>query len=292
MMKTHTITGGGGVQLHLVETGNPNGRPILFIHGFSQCGLAWGRQFESDLADHHRLVAMDLRGHGRSDKPRNAYADGQLWADDVQAVIQSLGLDRPILSGWSYAPLIILDYIRHHGEDAISGVQFVGGITKLGGDEAVSVLTPGFLNLIPGFFASDVEESARSMTSLLRLCFVKEPTAQDLYLMLGYNLSVPPHVRQALLSRSVDNDDLLNRMRTPVLLTHGINDAIVRPAAVNKHKARLPHAQVHMMDNAGHAPFWDDAANFNQRLHAFAEASSIRPSSERDSSRPLRPVPA
>jgi non-heme chloroperoxidase len=39
-MKHHTITGGGGVRLHVVETGNPGGRPILFIHGFSQCWLA------------------------------------------------------------------------------------------------------------------------------------------------------------------------------------------------------------------------------------------------------------
>jgi len=69
-MKSHKIVGGGGTQLHLVETGNPNGRPILFIHGFSQCSLAWGRQLSSDLADDYRLIALDLRGHGLSDKPR------------------------------------------------------------------------------------------------------------------------------------------------------------------------------------------------------------------------------
>src|SRR4030095_14483325 len=68
VMKHQTITGGGGVQLHLVETGNPNGRPILFIHGFSQCWLAWSRQLTSDLTDRYRLVAMDLRGHGLSEK--------------------------------------------------------------------------------------------------------------------------------------------------------------------------------------------------------------------------------
>ena len=42
-MMHHTITGGGGLQLHVVETGNPSGRPILFIHGISQCWLAWSR---------------------------------------------------------------------------------------------------------------------------------------------------------------------------------------------------------------------------------------------------------
>ena len=110
----------------MLEAGNPNGQPILFIHGFSQCGLCWGRQFNSDLANDHRLVAMDMRGHGLSDKPRDAYRDSRLWADDVNAVVQSLRLDQPILTGWSYGPLLILDYIRHYGESAIGGIHFVG----------------------------------------------------------------------------------------------------------------------------------------------------------------------
>ena len=271
-MKSHTITGGGGIQLHLVETGNPRGRPILFIHGFSQCRLAWSRQLSSDLTDGYRLVAMDMRGHGLSDKPREGYADARAWADDVNAAIQALGLDRPILCGWSYGPLVILDYLRHYGEDAISGVHFVGAITKLGSDEATSVLTPEFLNLVPGLFATEVEASVGSLESLLRMSFVHEPSSADLYLMLGYNLSVPPHVRQALFSRSFDNDDLLPRIRKPVLITHGADDAIVKPAIVDQHKASMPHAQIHVMPNAGHAPFWDDAAGFNHRLRAFAES--------------------
>ena len=220
-MKNHKITGGGGIQLHLVETGNSIGRPILFIHGVSQCWLTWSRQMSSDLADDYRLVAMDLRGHGLSDKPREGYTDSRLWADDVNAAIQALRLDHPILCGWSYGPLVILDYIRHYGEDDIGGINFVGGVTKLGSDEAASVLTPEFLSLLPGFFATEVEESVRSLGSLLRLCFLQELSAEDLYLMLGYNLSVPPYVRQAMFSRSFDNDDLLPRIRKPVLITHG-----------------------------------------------------------------------
>src|SRR5215216_3679350 len=117
------VTGGGGVQLHVVEAGNPRGRPIVFIHGLSQCWLAWSRQLRSDLADDYRLVAMDLRGHGRSEKPRAGYADARLWADDVGAVIRALGLDRPVLCGWSYGALVILDYLRHRGEDGIGGIH-------------------------------------------------------------------------------------------------------------------------------------------------------------------------
>jgi pimeloyl-ACP methyl ester carboxylesterase len=141
-MKHHTITGGGGVQLHVAETGNPSGRPILFIHGFSQSWLTWSRQLHSDLADRHRLVAMDMRGHGLSEKPRDGYGDARLWADDVDSVIRTLKLDRPVLCGWSYGPLVILDYVRHHSEKAVGGMSFVGGITKLGSEEANSVITP------------------------------------------------------------------------------------------------------------------------------------------------------
>src|SRR5512133_1954904 len=145
-MKNHKIAGGGGVQLHLVETGNPSGSTIMFIHGVSQCWLTWSRQMSSDLADDYRLVAMDLRGHGLSDKPREGYADSRLWADDVRAVIKALDLDHPVLCGWSYGPLVILDYLRHYGEDDIGASNFVGGISKLGSEQAASVLTPALLS--------------------------------------------------------------------------------------------------------------------------------------------------
>jgi pimeloyl-ACP methyl ester carboxylesterase len=226
----------------------------------------------SSLADSHRLVAMDLRGHGLSDKPHDAYSDSKLWADDINAVIQSLNLDHPVLSGWSYGPLVFLDYIRHYGEDEIGGLQIVGGITKLGSSQATSVLTPEFLNVVPQFLSTDAETAARGLEGLLRLCFVRKPSPSELYLMLGYNLSVPPYVRQGMFSRSFHNDDLLPTISKPVLITHGAADAIVKPAAVEQHKASMRHAQIQLVPNVGHGVFWDDAAGFNERLHAFCES--------------------
>ena len=121
----HTITGGGVCRLHLVEAGNPHGRPILFLHGFSQSVLTWERQLGAELLRRHRLVAMDLRGHGSSDRPRAGYDDSRLWADDVDAAIRELSLDRPVLCGWSYGPLVMLDYVRHYGEARIGGLHVV-----------------------------------------------------------------------------------------------------------------------------------------------------------------------
>lgn len=276
-MKHHEITGGGGCRLHVVDAGAPHSQAIVFIHGFSQCSLAWSRQLSSDLARAHRLVAMDMRGHGSSDKPRDDYGDSKLWADDVAAVIDQLELDRPILCGWSYGPLVILDYLRHYGEDAISGIHFVDGITRLGSDAALSVLEPEFLALVPGLFASDSQESVRSLESLLRMCFSHEPSVVELYTMLGYNVSTPPFVRQALFSRAFDNDDLMPTIRKPVLITHGADDMIVKRAVVDQHRAAIPNAQIDIMAGAGHAPFWDDAPAFNRRLARFAESIATDP---------------
>jgi len=270
-MKHHMVTGGGGVQLHAVETGNPSGRPIVFIHGFSQCSLAWARQLNSELADTFRLVALDLRGHGLSDKPRENYDDSKLWADDVHAVIQALQLDRPVLCGWSYGPLVILDYVRHYGEDGIRGINFAGGITKLGSEAAASVLTADFLELLPGFFSTDAQESVGALDSLVRLCFARELAAEDRYLMLGFNTWVPPFVRQALLSRSFDNDDLLPKLRKPALITHGVQDAVVKQTVIDQQMARIPRATVRLIANAGHACFWDDARAYNRYLRDFVD---------------------
>jgi len=273
MYKKHRIVGGGGIRLHAVETGNPSGRPIVFIHGFSQCGLAWSRQMHSDLADTFRLVALDLRGHGQSDKPLEGYGDSKMWADDIHAVIRTLGLDHPVLCGWSYGPLVILDYIRHFGEDDIRGANFIGGVTKLGSDEAASVLSPDFLSLIPGFFSTDVQECVVAVTALARMCFVHPLTDEEFYLALGYNVSVPSYVRQGLFSRAFDNDDLLPRIRKPVLITHGDADAVVSVDVIERQMSRIATMQKHVMANAGHASFWDEPADYNQRLRKFAEAA-------------------
>lgn len=130
-----------------------------------------------------------------------------------------------------------------------------------------------FLDIAPGFFSTDVEESVTSLTAFMRLCVHAEPDPREFYFFLGYNTIVPPHVRQGLFSRQLENDDLLPRIRKPVLITHGERDAIVRPAVAEQHAKAMPHAQKSLYPNVGHAPFWEDAPRFNRELRAFAEAA-------------------
>jgi non-heme chloroperoxidase len=269
--RSHRVTGGAGVTLHVEETGNHEGRPVLFIHGLSQCRLAWDRQLRSGLGRDLRLVAMDLRGHGLSEKPRDAYGDPVAWAADIHAVVTALGLERPILCGWSYGGVVIADYLRTHGEQAVGGIVLVGAISRLG-EPVMPFLGEDFLATLPGLFSTDVETSTMALETFLRLTTRADPTPEDHYRALGYNSAVPPHVRQAMLSRALSHDDLLERLTIPVLITHGLDDEIVLPAIAEHHARLIPHAKTSWYEGIGHTPFREEPDRFNAELRAFASS--------------------
>jgi pimeloyl-ACP methyl ester carboxylesterase len=265
------VTGGGGVRLHVEEAGDPGGRPVLFLHGLSQCRLTWDRQLDSDLGRDLRLVAVDLRGHGLSDKPRDAYGDPGLWAADLRAVIGALGLERPILCGWSYGGVVIGDYLERHGEADVAGLVLVAAVSRLG-EPVLPFLGQEFVATLPGLFSTDVETSAAALERFLDLTTRAELPARDRYLALGYNSTVPPHVRQALLSRTLGHDDLLERLTVPVLLTHGLDDQVVLPSMSEHHARLIPHAKSCWYERVGHSPFLEVPDRFNADLRAFASS--------------------
>ena len=268
-MNSHTVTGGDGIDIHIDETGDTNGQSILFIHGYTQSRLSWDKQMHSDLADDFHLLAMDDRGHGRSEKPRDAYADSSLWADDVQAVIETLELDQPVLVGWSYGGLIISDYLETHGDEHISGINLVGAISKLGTEDAMAVIGEDFTELVPGFESTDAEESVETLETFVRRCSYDEPTDQDLYYMLGFNVAVPPYVRTGLHSRTVTHDGDLQAVEVPTLITHGEEDTIVLPDAAEEHADFIPTAETSYYPEVGHSPFWEAPERFNRELSEF-----------------------
>jgi pimeloyl-ACP methyl ester carboxylesterase len=266
-MTTHSVLGGAGHKLHVEETGNGDGKSLLFIHGFSQSRLAWRKQMESELARDFRLVAMDIRGHGLSDKPRDAYGDSALWAQDVHAVITTLGLHQPILVGWSYGGVIMSDYLSVFGDSAIAATQWVGAVSRLGEPlVAPGFLGRDFLELVPGFFSEEVNDSVTTLQRFLRLCVHEELSAEDFYFTLGYNTIVPPYVREGLFARTVNHDAVVQATRKPVSLVYGEADQIVSPRMCTHLETLVPTAAVATYANVGHMPFWEAPERFNREL--------------------------
>jgi non-heme chloroperoxidase len=269
-VRVHSVRGGGGLPLAVFEAGDPDGPPLLFLHGFSQCHLAWCRQFQSALGLGFRLVAVDLRGHGYSEKPLGGYGNSGLWADDIQAVISELHLERPLLVGWSYGAMVIADYLRHYGQAHLAGIHFVSALVKSGSEEAFALFAPEMLSLIPGLFASEDAACQASLESFTSLLF-HQPVAPEIRTqVLAYNQRVPSYVREGLGSRSVDNDDVLRRLTLPVLVSHGLEDRVLLPDSSHHIASLVPDAQVSFYAGVGHSPFWEDSRRFNRELVAFA----------------------
>ena len=95
------------------SAGDPQGTPIIFIHGLLGSHLNWEAQLASPALQRYRLITYDMRGHGLSGKPADAsaYSDGRRWADDLSRVIQSSGARRPVLVGWSLGGAVISNYL-------------------------------------------------------------------------------------------------------------------------------------------------------------------------------------
>lgn len=267
----YTVTGGGGLRLHAREWGNPRGRPIVFIHGFSGCLLCWSKQFTSELADEFRLVAFDNRGHGMSEKPLEPehYTDGRLWADDVAAVIQQLRLERPVLVGWYYGGFIICDYLREHGQDDIAGVHLVGGAVTLNQDAFGTLIGPGFFEPFPDITSHELAANISGLRRFVRGLTAGPLPVDELEAALIWNAVVPPQVRANLGARLIDSDDVLAALRVPILLAHGRADTIVMPAMAEHVLASCPAAEASWYDAIGHSPQSEAPARFNEELASF-----------------------
>ena len=278
--ETRKIAGGGGLNVAVYESGDPAGPAIVFLHGFLGSNLVWGGQHSGGLADEYRVIAVDLRGHGASDKPLQpeAYTNSALWAEDVAAVIREHDLDRPVLVGWSYGGYIISDYLRTFGSEAIGGLVFVGAVTKAGTEEAQAFLGDELLEIFGGVLSPDVQTSIASTRAFLPL-LTAEPLDDEAYeVVLAGAMMVPPEVRLAMFSRELDNDDILRSVDVPTLVVHGRDDRAVRVSAAEHIAATVPGAELLVYDGIGHAPFMEDPERFNGDLRKFVRATREEPS--------------
>lgn len=271
--RSEQIVGGGGLSLTVYEAGNVNGPAIVFIHGFTGSHLTWERQFAGPLAEEFHLIAFDLRGHGASDKPLESekYTDARLWAEDLAAVIRAKNLDHPVVVGWSYGGYVIADYVRMFGDDALGGLVFVGSTTKAGTEEATGFLTAEVLAVFGDLLSTNVRARIDATRALTRM-FADPPGGEAWEVAYGSAMMVPPEVRLAMFSRTLDNDDVLAGIRVPALVVHGTRDRIVRPSAAEHTAGNVPGAVLRMYDGYGHAPFLETPERFDRDLAAFVRS--------------------
>lgn len=261
-LRFHEISAVDGTPLNVVETGNPDAPVLLLIHGFSQSYLSFYAQLhDPDLNSRFRMIAFDLRGHGGSGKPwtREAYAGHRPWANDVQRVIESLKLDKPVIVGWSFGGYVAMDYIREYGASAVKALVLTGshgGLIARSDGPRVR-------------YEGDLDASIRNAHNFMKVMSAK-PVSDDAFDRGTYaHVMMPAYVRNAMVDKRLDNTDMLSSLSVSTLVLLGEKDASLPVVHTRDMLEVNRHIKIKALAGVGHSAFIEDAIVFNHELAQF-----------------------
>ena len=267
----HTIvTAPDGVQLAVQESGNPAGPAIVFIHGLLGSRLNWEQQVASPDLQRYRLITYDLRGHGLSGKPADAesYRDGRRYADDLAAVLKATHAQRPVLVGWSLGGVVMSNYLAAYGDKQIGALVYVDGVIELS-----AALITAHPDVYAGMASNDLKTHLDAVRTFLALCFHTQPDAPTFARLLANAAMASWPMTKATPSMTVAARQSLPKVRVPLLALYGARDELVNPApSIALLRELNPRAQATIYENAGHAPFLEEAQRFNRDLATFVDA--------------------
>ncbi len=271
--QTMMVEGGGGLPIAVTVAGNRQGPALLFVHSLMASTMNWEKQFESDLGRTHRLVSLDMRGHGASAKPllTSAYTDSRLHAEDIRAAIRASGIKKPTLVAWAYGGLNVMDYVRHFGTGDIAGIVLVeanGGLEPT--PEAVK--TQEYLERIGRSQSPDLKTIREWTLGFGEYLMRGGPLPpNEAEIIHTSSMMVPHWVRAAMRERPTDNSDLVQRLDVPVSFIVTIENGVGRQM-IDRIAGRLKTSEVRLIPTGGSMSFWYETDKFNAELRRLSPA--------------------
>jgi 3-oxoadipate enol-lactonase len=225
----------GGASIYYAARGKV-GAPVVFVHGAGSNHLIWNAQLAA-FAGTARVYALDLPGHGRSNGAgRNVIRS---YADVVCSFLDCLSLDRAVIAGHSMGGAIA-QTLGLENPDRVVGLVLAGTGARLR-------VSPAFLDGILNDFAGTAHQLNETEFALDADARLRESTEQQL-------LTCGPQVVHGDLC-ACDAFDILSRVseiRAPTLVICGAQDRMT-PVKYSRYlAAKIPHAQLRLIEGAGH----------------------------------------
>src|SRR5918997_6092747 len=173
-----------GLALFYEEAGEGE-PPIVLVHGWCCDHTYFAPQFERFASGGHRVVAVDLRGHGRSDKPQQDYTI-QLFADDLAWTCHRIGVEKPVVVGHSMGGIVAFDLAARY-PDMPSAVVMLDAAVVL--PSAARAAIPSLLKELRG---PDYQNVLRGYAS--KSLFIPTDDEQRKEHILQSMSSAPQHV--------------------------------------------------------------------------------------------------
>ncbi|KDN82263.1 hydrolase [Kitasatospora cheerisanensis KCTC 2395] len=266
-----------GVRLTYRDSGG-DGVPLVMLHGWGQTAAMFRHQVEA-LAPGRRVVTVDFRGHGRSEKPRHGYRIARL-ARDVLELADHLGLESFDALGWSMGASVWWSFVDQYGTGrlrrlvlvdqpaAVAAVPWTTGAEQRQCGAIFDVA--GLLELGAALAGPDGE---RVREDFVRSMFGGDPDPGVLAFVLDEIRATPAYAGVPLLFDHCAQDwrDVLDRIDVPTLVI-GCEGSHVDPDSQRFVAERIPGARLHVFpaDVArSHFPFLENPGAFNAVVEKF-----------------------
>jgi pimeloyl-ACP methyl ester carboxylesterase len=256
-----------GVALRVIEAGKPAGEPALvFIPGWSTGADIWRHQIEA-FAKTHRVIAFDPRSEGESTRTTSGNTP-ETRAQDLHALLERLGVRRPVLIGWSQGVQDIAAYVERYGTKEFAGIVLVDAAISDGaaGIAARPQQTAAQFKMFAVYQAHQNEY----LGGMMRAIMSKPPTDGAIDQLVSTGMKTPPDIGVAMLVADmfgVNRTPALKKIDCPTLvIASAKSDELDRQqAAANQ----IPHARFEKIEDAAHAVFIDQPDRFDEVVTSF-----------------------
>lgn len=244
-----------GSRLWYWDTGGP-GHPVILLHAGTQSGAGWVYQQPVLAKAGYRAIGYSRRGYYRSDAG-DAENPG-FGADDLQRLIQHLKLGTVDLVSAAQGGFFAIDYTLAWSDKvrSLAVVSSYMGITEADYAEVNTRLRPKFFAGLPHDF-KELSPSYRA----------GNPEGLAAWQALEHQAipgkRITPKMKQPLTWARLES------IKRPTLLMTGDSDLYTPPSLLRMQAQHMPHAEVHIVREAGHSPYWEQPVVFNQILLAF-----------------------
>jgi pimeloyl-ACP methyl ester carboxylesterase len=256
------VTLATGVRLHYAAQGDPRGEVVLLLHGYGDSWFSYSRVLPL-LSERYRVYALDLRGHGDSDRPTAGYAMRDLAAD-VLAFMDAQGIVRASVVGHSMGSFVA-QQVALAAPDRVTSLVLVGSGTTPRHIQGVADLERAVNTLgDPSSWATFAREFQEStIYGPLPPAFVDRAVAES--------LKLPASVWRGVMAGMLATDPAtqLRAGGVHTLILWGDHDSVFTRAEQNALLAMLPHAQFVAYPETGHAVHWERPAEFARDLAGF-----------------------
>ena len=258
-----------GVPLYYEDHGA--GRPVVLIHGWTMNTTFFAPTVPA-LSEDHRVVTVDMRGHGNSGKTEDGHTLGQ-YARDLRVLMQHLELDDVSLVGWSMGAAVIFAYIRQFGCSRIRSTVIVDQSPRfLDAPDWEFPLMGGYSQNDLALFVQAVRYARPSaIKPFIASCFAETPPDEMVDAAYAETMKMSTAAACAIWydMAFADFRTVLPQLEVPTLLAYGAQSKVF-PGPLDEWMAgQLPEPTVARFDNSGHVPFAEEAERFNKVLAGF-----------------------